>query len=200
MESLNRPGGNATGVELLHSEIESKRLGLLRDLAPKATLFAVILNPTFADFESQLRDIHEAASIIGQQIHVLYASSEPEIEAAFADMQQGHAGALLVASDPYLNTLSGRIATLAARYAVPAMYETRDSVRAGGLASYGVSIAEAYRQVGIYTGRILKGDKPADLPVLRPTKFDLVINLKTAKALGLTVPPGMLAITDEVIE
>ncbi len=198
VESLNRPGGNATGVALLQSEIESKRLGLLRDLAPKATLIAVILNPTFADFESQLRE--KAASNVGQQIHVLHASSEPEIDAAFTDIEQVHAGALLVASDPYLNTLAGRIATLAARYAIPAMYETRDSVRAGGLASYGVSVAQAYQQIGTYTGRILKGEKPADLPVLRPTKFDLVINLKTAKILGLTVPPGMIAITDEVIE
>ena len=200
VESFNRPGGNATGVALLQSEIESKRLGLLRDLAPKATLIAVILNPTFADFESQLRDIQKAASNVGEQIHVLHASSEPEIDAAFTDIEQVHAGALLVASDPYLNTLAGRIATLAARYAIPAMYETRDSVRAGGLASYGVSVAQAYQQIGTYTGRILKGEKPADLPVLRPTKFDLVINLKTAKTLGLTVPSGMLAITDEVIE
>jgi putative ABC transport system substrate-binding protein len=200
VESLNRPGSNATGVALLQSDIESKRLGLLRDLAPKATMIAVILNPTFGDFESQLQDIQEAARKVGQQIHVLHASNEPEIDAAFANLEHVHAGALLVASDPYLNTLSGRIVTLAAHYAVPAIYETRDFVRAGGLASYGVSIADAYRQVGIYTGRILKGEKPADLPVLRPTKFDLVINLKTAKALGLTVPPGMLAITDEVTE
>ena len=200
VQSLNRPGANATGVGLLQAQIESKRLGLLRDLAPTASLIAVLLNPTFTDFDTQLQDIREAAKAVALDIHVLRASTELEIESAFANIAQARAGALLVASDPYFNTLPNQIAALAARYAIPAIYETREFTKAGGLASYGVILEEAYHQVGIYTGRILKGERPADLPIIQPTKFDLVINLKTAKTLSLTVPPGVLAIADEVIE
>ncbi len=200
VQSLNRPGGNATGVGLLQAQIESKRLGLLRDLAPTASLIAVLLNPTFTDFDAQLQDIREAAKTAALEIHVLRASTELEIESAFAKIAQIRAGALLVASDPYFNTLPNQITALATRYAIPAIYETREFIKAGGLASYGVGLEEAYHQVGIYTGRILKGGQPADLPIVQPTKFDLVINLKTAKTLGLTVPLTLQMTADEVIE
>jgi putative tryptophan/tyrosine transport system substrate-binding protein len=199
-QSLNRPGTNATGVGLLQAQIESKRLGLLRDLAPTASLTAVLLNPTFTDFDAQLQDIREAAKTAALEIHVLRASAELEIEAAFAEIAQIHAGALLVASDPYFNTVPNQIVVMATRYAIPAIYETREFTKAGGLASYGVNLEDAYDQIGIYTGRILKGEKPADLPIIQPTKFDFVINLKTAKALSLNVPLTLQMTADEIIE
>jgi putative ABC transport system substrate-binding protein len=200
VQSLNRPGGNATGVSLLITEIEAKRLGLLRELVPTAMLIAVLLNPTFSAFDAQLQDLQQAARALGQRIHILRASHEAEIDAAFATAAQVGAGAVLVAADPFLNSRRDQIVALAARHAIPAIYESREYAVAGGLMSYGVSIADAYRQVGIYTGRILKGEKPIDLPVMQSSRFEFVINLKTAQALGLSVPNSMQLLADEVIE
>jgi putative tryptophan/tyrosine transport system substrate-binding protein len=198
--SLNRPGGNATGVYVFQQVLEGKRLGLLRELVPAAALIAVLLNPTNANFQTQLRGVQDAARALGQQVSILSASTEGDIDTAFAAVTESRAGALLVGSDPFLNSRLDQIVAVAARRAIPAIYEGRDFAMAGGLASYGTSLADAYRQVGIYTGRVLKGEKPADLPVVQPTKFEFVINLKTAKALGLDVPPGLSARADEIIE
>src|SRR5207248_8241782 len=173
--------------------LEGKRLGLLRELVPAAASIAVLLNPTNANFQTQLGSVQEAARTAGQQLNILSAGTERDIDTAFATASESHAGALLVASDPLLDSRIDQIVALAARHAIPAIYEGRDFVIAGGLASYGTSLADAYREVGIYTGRILKGEKPADLPVVQPTKFELVTNLKTAKALGLQVAPGLAA-------
>jgi putative tryptophan/tyrosine transport system substrate-binding protein len=164
-------------------------------------LIAVLLNPTSRDnFNRQMNDVREAARQVGQQLLVLRASSEDEIEAAFATAADRRVSGLLVAADPFMLSCRERLVALAAHYAIPAIYEVREYATAGGLMSYGISLANAYRQAGIYVGRILKGEKPGDLPVLQPTKFDFVINLKTAKALGLTIPPGLLSIADDVIE
>ncbi len=198
--SLNRPGGNATGVYVFQQVLEGKRLGLLRELVPAAALIAVLLNPTNANFQTQLTGVQEAARAAGQQLNILSASSERDIDTAFATMTESRAGALLVGSDPFFNSRLDQIVALAARHVIPAIYEGRDFAMAGGLASYGTSLADAYRQVGIYTVRILKGEKPADLPVVQPTKFEFVINLKTATALGLDVPAGLSASADEIIE
>jgi ABC-type uncharacterized transport system substrate-binding protein len=198
--SFNRPGGNATGVSLMDNELEAKRLGLLRELVPKAPLIAVLLNANSPTFETQSRDVETVARTIGQQILLLDASSESEIDAAFATLLQQGAGGLLVGADPFLVTRREQLVALAARHAIPAIYSLRNFAAAGGLISYGINIPDGYRQAGIYTGRILKGEKPADLPIVQPTKFELVINLNTAKALGLEIPPGVLAIADEVIE
>ena len=198
--SLNRPGRNATGVNFLLTGIEAKRIGLLHDLVPTAALIGVLFNPNNSNFETQLRDVQEAAHSIGQQIHVLHASSEPDIHAAFKTFVQMRVQALLVGGDPFFNGRREQIVTLAAHYAIPTIYELREFAAAGGLMSYGTNLPDSYRQIGIYTARILKGEAPADLPVLQPTKFELVINLKTTKALGITIPPGVLAIADEVIE
>jgi putative tryptophan/tyrosine transport system substrate-binding protein len=195
--SLNRPGGNATGINLIAAELEAKRLGLLHELIPAAVLIGVLLNPKNPNFETQLRDVQSAA--IGQ-VELLNASSRNEIEAAFTTLVSRRAGAISVGSDPFFFAQINQLVELAARHSIPAIYEWREFVAAGGLLSYGVSLAGAYREAGIYVGRILKGEKPADLPVLQPTKFELVINLKTAKALGLDVPDRLLALTEEVIE
>src|SRR6266849_3062266 len=198
--SLNRPGGNTTGVYVFQQVREGKRLGLLHELVPAAALIAVLLNPTNANFQAQLRGVQEAARAVGQQLIIVSASTERDIDTAFAIVTESRAGALLVGSDPFFSSRLDQIVAVAARHVIPAIYEARDFAMAGGLASYGPSLAEACRQVGIYTGRILKGEKPADLPVVQSTKFEFVINLKTAKALGLDVPPGLSARADEIIE
>ena len=200
VDSLNRPGRNVTGVTQLNSELVSKRLGLLHDLIPTATIIGLLLNPNDPRAETQSGDMQEAAHALGLQIHIINASTEGEIDSAFATLARLRAGALIVGTGEFFNSRPEQLAELAARHAMPAFYQLRQFAAAGGLISYGTSITDAYRQAGVYTGRILKGAKPADLPVLRPTKFELIINLKTAKALGLTIPPGVLAIADEVIE
>jgi putative ABC transport system substrate-binding protein len=198
--SYNRPGGNLTGVAFLANELTGKRLELLHELLPKVTTIAALLNLKNRSAVSYRNNLENAARSIGLQVHILAASTEGEINSAFATLAEQKAHALLVASDPFFTSNRGKIVALAARYAVPAIYELRDYVTDGGLISYGSSVPDSYRQAGIYVGRILKGEKPGELPVLQPTKFDLVINLKTAKALGLTVPPTLLATADEVIE
>jgi ABC-type uncharacterized transport system substrate-binding protein len=198
--SLNRPGRNVTGVTQLSSELVSKRLGLLHDLIPTATTIGLLVNPTDPRAETQTRDMQEAAHALGLQIHVLNASTEGEIDTAFANLAQLRAGALFVGTGELFTRRPKQLAALAARQRVPAIYQYREFAAAGGLISYGTSLTDAYRLTGIYTGRVLKGEKPADMPVLQPTKFELVLNLKTAKALGLEIPPGVLAIADEVIE
>ena len=199
--SLARPGGNLTGINFLSGEVVAKRLELLRDLVPAATRVAVLVNPTnAADTETTLREVAAAALTIGFQIQVLNASTSREIEAAFESIGRERPDALFVSPDPFLQSRRVQLAVLAARYTVPATYSGRDYAEAGGLMSYGANVTDAWRQVGVYTGRILKGEKPADLPVMQSTKFELVINLPTARALGLTVPPGLLVSADEVIE
>jgi len=199
--SLNKPGGNATGVSPLLPAMEAKRLGLLREILPNAALVAVLLNPASQDnFSRQLNDVQGAARDVGQQLLVLQASSEEEIEAAFATAAERRANGVLVAADPFMLSRRDRLVALAARYAIPAIYEVREYATAGGLMSYGISLANAYKQAGAYVGRILNGEKPSDLPVLQPTKFNFVINIKTAKALGLTIPDNLLTLADEVIE
>jgi putative ABC transport system substrate-binding protein len=198
--SLSRPGGNITGVYLFTSQIESKRLGLLRALVPGVQLIAVLLNSNRPDYTRQKRDVEEAAHAIGQQIHLLSASNEGEIDAAFATAPQLRPGAMLVGADPFLNSQRDKIIALVARHAIPAIYEQREHALAGGLMSYGTNLTAGYRQAGVYAGRILKGEKPGDLPVVQSTKFEFVINLKTAKALGIDVPPNLSAEADEIIE
>jgi putative ABC transport system substrate-binding protein len=197
---LNRPGANITGATQLSSELVSKRLGLLHDMVPTATIIGLLVNPNDPRAETQSRDMQEAAHTLGLQIHILNASTEGEIDTAFAGLVQLRAGALLVGTGEFFSRRAEQLVALAARHAVPAIYQYRLFVVAGGLITYGTSLTDSYRQAGVYAGRILKGEKPADLPVLRPTKFELIINLKTANALGLTIPPGVLAIADEVIE
>jgi putative ABC transport system substrate-binding protein len=198
--SLARPGGNATGVNIFTTELTEKRLGLLRDLVPAAPTIAVLLNPNFPAAAANVREAEAAARAIGKQVVIFNASSDAEIETAFANLVQAQCRALLVGADPFFNSRRGLIVALAARHAIPAIYEWREFAEAGGLISYGTSLVEAYRQQGIYAGRILKGEKPAELPVVQLSKFELVINLNTAKALGLAIPPGVLAIANEVIE
>jgi putative tryptophan/tyrosine transport system substrate-binding protein len=198
--SLSRPGGNATGVNTFTTELVAKRLGLLRDLIPTASLVAVLVNPNFALAAANAREAEEAARTIGRPIHILRAGNAGDIDAAFATMVQMRARALLVAADPFFNSRRDQIVALAARHAIPAVYEWREFAEAGGLMSYGTSLVDAYRQQGIYAGRILKGEKPADLPVMQLTKFELVINLKTARALGVKISDNLLSIADEVIE
>jgi ABC-type uncharacterized transport system substrate-binding protein len=198
--SLNRPGGNVTGISFMSVELAAKQLGLLRELRPGAARIAVLVDPKFPTTERLLSEVRAAASAIGQQIEVLYVSSDREIETAFTTLIQRGAGALLWGTGEFLFSQRDRVVALAARHRIPAMYILRDYAAAGGLISYAASTTDANRQAGIYAGRILKGEKPGDLPVMLPTKFELVINLKTAKALGLDVPPTLLALADEVIE
>jgi putative tryptophan/tyrosine transport system substrate-binding protein len=198
--SLARPGGNATGVNIFTTELAEKRLGLLHDLIPAASTIAVLLNPNFAPAVVNLQESEVAARAAGRTVVAFHASRDDEIETAFARIIQMRPGALLVGSDPFFNSRREQIVALAARHAIPAIYEWREFAQAGGLMSYGTSLIEAYRQQGVYAGRILKGEKPADLPVVQLSKFELIINLITAKTLGLTFPPGLLAIADEVIE
>jgi putative tryptophan/tyrosine transport system substrate-binding protein len=198
--SLNRPGGNVTGVSSMAGELGSKRGGLLQELVPRATRLAALVNPNNPLAQAFVADIHAAAPAIGQQIEVFTASTSRDIDTAFAKLVEKQADALLVGPDALFVSLRVQIATLAARHAVPAIYPFRDDAEAGGLMSYGPSNTDLVRQAGMYTGRVLKGEKPADMPILRATKFELVINLKTAKALGLEIPPTFLARADEVIE
>jgi putative ABC transport system substrate-binding protein len=198
--SFNRPGGNVTGVSFVASALMAKRLGLLHQLVPKAALVGVLVNPNYPEAELQRQELREAAGTIGQQTFVVSASTESEIETGFAALKQQGADALLVANDPFFVSRRNQIAALAARHALPAIYFLREFAAVGGLMSYGASLTNASRETGIYTGRILKGEKPAELPVSQPTKFEFVINLKTAKALGLEVPAQLLALADEVIE
>jgi putative ABC transport system substrate-binding protein len=199
--SLARPRGNATGINFLTTEVLAKRLGLLHELVPKAARVVVLVNPTnIPSAEGTLRDVPEAARAIGLQTQILKASTSREIEAAFATIALDRADALFVAPDGFFNTRRVQFATLATHYRIPAAYASREQVETGGLMSYGTDILDMYRQVGVYTGRILKGDKPADLPVMQSTKFEFVINLQTARVLGLEVPPTLLVRADEVIE
>jgi putative ABC transport system substrate-binding protein len=199
--SLNRPGGNVTGVSFLNSVLAAKRLELLRQIAPKATIIAAMSeNSSSPDIESERRDLLAAAQAIGQQLIVLNVSSDREIETAFTTLVQHEAGALHVGTGAFMNSRRERIVALATRHRIPAIYNWREAVAAGGLMSYAPSITDAYRQTGIYAGRILKGEKPSDLPVMLPTKFELVLNPKTAKALGVEIPDRLLALADEVIE
>jgi putative ABC transport system substrate-binding protein len=198
--SLARPGGNLTGVSFLTAELHPKRFELLSELVPQAKVIALLVDPNMSSTERVIRDVQEAARPNGVQLHILKASTESEIDAAFASLVQRQAGALVVSENPFFYYRREQIVALAARRTVPAIYEFRQFATAGGLISYGASITAIYRQVGIYTGRILKGAKPADLPVVQPTTFELVVNLKTAKALGLTIPPSILSRADEVIE
>jgi putative ABC transport system substrate-binding protein len=198
--SLNRPGGNVTGVSFLAPELGAKHLGLLRELRPGAARIAVLDDPKFPTTERFVADVRAAASAIGQQIEVFYASSDREIETAFTTLVQRGADALLAGSGGFMYSHRERIVALAARHRIPAIYILRDYVQAGGLMSYAASITDTYRQAGIYAGRILKGEKPGDLPVVLPTKFELVINSMRAKALGLEIPDKLIALADEVIE
>ncbi len=200
VSSINRPGGNTTGVYLFLTELNTKKLGLLRDLLPQAKVIAVFLNPTSQNAETQSTDLQAAGNSLGFQIDITNASTELEIEAGFATLVKRQTSALIVGNDPFFISRRDQFAKLAARNAIPAVYDAREYTDAGGLMSYGTSIQNAYRQAGVYIGRILKGEQPGDLPVLRPTKFELVLNLKAARALGVTFPPGLLAIADEVIE
>ena len=197
--SLNRPGGNVTGVSPLLSALGSKRLELLHLLVPKAAVIGVLVNPNY-DADLQVREVQGAAVALGLKLKIIPASTEAEIDKAFTTLAQQGEAALFVANDPYFDSHRDQIIALAARDAIPAMYYTRGYAAAGGLISYGSNIADAYRQAGVYAGKVLKGAKPANLPVLQPTNFELIINLKTAKALGLDVPDKLLALADEVIE
>jgi ABC-type uncharacterized transport system substrate-binding protein len=198
--SFNRPGGNLTGINIFTTTLEAKRLGLLHELVPQAAAIGVLLNANFPAAERQLRDVQGAARAIGLQIHALRANIDREIEVAFETVASQRIAALAVAASPFFTTRRDKIVALAARHAVPTMYTAREYAVDGGLMSYGIDVPDVYRQIGLYAARILKGAKPADLPVLQPTKFETVINLKTAKALRLTIPDKLLALADEVIE
>jgi putative ABC transport system substrate-binding protein len=200
VNSLNRPGGNITGVSFISSALAAKQLELLRQLVPKATVMAALVDPNYTNAEIQLRNVQEAARSAGVQLRVVKASNAREIDAAFASLIQQRADALITQGGAFFFSRRNQIVALATRHAVPAIYPLRDYAAAGGLMSYGASNTDAYRHVGVYAGRILKGEKPAEMPVLQPTKFELAINLTSAKVLGLDVPDRLLALTDEVIE
>lgn len=198
--SLNRPGGNLTGATFLTANLGAKRLGLLRELVPGAEVVALLANPDKSVGQVQIKDVTEAARALGQKLLVLDGGSDSKIEAAFAALATQHVSALLVGADPFFDTRRERLVALASRHRMPAIYQFREYAVAGGLMSYGTSITEMYRLVGVYVGRILKGEKPADLPVVQVTKFELVINLKTARSLGVKISDNLLSIADEVIE
>jgi putative ABC transport system substrate-binding protein len=198
--SFNRPAGNATGVGLLTTELEAKRLGLMHELVPKAALVSVLINPINPPSVDQAREVQQAALSIDQRLQILYASTPQELDSAFAVLVRQRADGLLVGADPFFDTQRDRIVEFAAQQRLPALYQFREYAVAGGLMSYGVNITDGYHQVGAYAGRILKGEKPADLPVVQPTRFEFVINLQTARMLGLEIPPTLLARADEVIE
>jgi putative ABC transport system substrate-binding protein len=200
VESWNRPGGNATGITFPTTRMEPKRLGLLRDLVPGVHLVGVLLNPRLPGAERQLQDIEEAARAVDQPIAVARASTDEELDAAFSALVKEGVGALLVCADPYFDSRRERLLGFAQQHRLPAIYQFREYAVAGGLLSYGISITDAYRQYGVYTASILKGAKPADLPVMQTTKFETVINLKTAKALGIKISDNLLSLADEVIE
>jgi putative ABC transport system substrate-binding protein len=198
--SFNRPGGNITGVSALSAELGPKRLELLHEMVPAATIIGLLVNPTNPTSENTSRDLQAAARTLGLRLQVLHASDEREIEAAFAALPQLRASGLAIGNDPFFNSRSEQLAGLVLRHAIPTIYQFREFAAAGGLMSYGTSITESYRLAGVYSGRIIKGDKPADLPVQQVTKVELILNLKTAKALGITVPITLLGRADEVIE
>jgi putative ABC transport system substrate-binding protein len=198
--SINRPGGNLTGVSSLNVELDPKRLELLHELVPEAKIVGLLVNPTNRNAEILSRDLQAAARRLGLELHVLHASTERDFETVFASLVQLRAGALVIGTDGYFFSQSERLAALSVRHAVPTIFQYRDFAAAGGLTSYGGSLLDIYRQVGVYTGRVLKGEKPADLPVQQTTKVELIINLKTAKALGLTVPLPLIGRADGVIE
>jgi ABC-type uncharacterized transport system substrate-binding protein len=200
VSSLNRPGGNLTGVSSLNVEVTPKRLQILHEAVPTASVVAVLVNPTSPTTDSQLKNVQPAAQARGLQLHVLHASTERDLDTVFATLLQLRAGGLVVASDTFFAMHSEQLAALTIRHAVPTIHQSRDFAIAGGLMSYGGSFVESHRQAGVYTGRVLKGDKPADLPVQQVTKFELFINLKTAKTLGLTFPLSLLGRADQVIE
>jgi putative ABC transport system substrate-binding protein len=198
--NLSRPGGNITGVNILTTELATKRIGLLRDLVPAASIIAHLVNPNFPTTETNVKEVETAARVLGLEIVLLKASSKSSVEAAFTSMRERRVGALLVGADPVFNSLRDQIVAFAARDAIPAIFEQREFAVAGGLMSYGTSLTDSYHQMGNYAGRILKGEKPADLPIVQAAKFELVINLKAAKSLNVTVPFGLLNAADEVIE
>jgi putative ABC transport system substrate-binding protein len=198
--SLNRPGGNVTGVSLVAAALDEKKMGLLHELVPKTSVVAGLVNPNYPGAKTQADNIREAASHLGVKVIALIAGTDEEIDAAFAGAVQQGAGAMLVSSDPFFNSRSGHFVAAAARHSIPVIYPQSEYVRGDGLISYGPDLSDGYRNGGVYVGKILKGAKPAELPVMQPTKFELVINLKTAKTLGLAVPPTLLATADEVIE
>jgi putative ABC transport system substrate-binding protein len=198
--SIGRPGGNATGVNILTAELETKRLGLLHEVLPKGAVIAHLINPNYVPSEGAARNVEAAGQAMGREIVLLRATTETEIDAVFAALPQKKVGGLLVAADPFFNARRDQIVLWSVRQGLPAAYEQREFTMAGGLMSYSTSLTDAYRQLGIYAGRILKGEKPADLPVVQSAKFELVVNLKTARTLGLTLPSGLMSIIDEVIE
>ena len=198
--NLSRPGGNITGIAMMAVEMETKRLQLLHDLAPAASSLAILLNPSNAQAQAQEREAHRAARVIGRQVLVLKAGTEQEIEGAFAALVRERAGALLIGADTFFASTAVLFVVLTAHHSIPTVYPFRSYVDAGGLMSYGSSLLDAYRQTGVYTGRVLKGEKPGDLPIVQPIKFELVINLKTARAVGIAIPPTLVARADEVIE
>ncbi|MFL5084224.1 MAG: ABC transporter substrate-binding protein [Xanthobacteraceae bacterium] len=198
--SFNKPGGNLTGVHQLTAMLGAKRLGLLREVAPRAALMGVLINPSFPPAAAMLKDAEKAAASLGIRVLALNATTESEFEPAFSTLAREQASALLIGADPFFNSRRDLLVALAARYRVPTIYEFREFALAGGLMSYGTSLSDSYRQAGNYAGRLLKGARPAELPIVESSKFELVVNLKTAKALGLEVPPGLLTAADEVIE
>ncbi len=200
VESLSRPGGNITGMSLFNASLSAKRIALMHELVPTATTIAYLTNPANPATRIEVASAQEAAKSSGIAVRVFNASSEPELEQAFSDLAAQHIGAVIVAGEPFFDSRRAFIVQLAARHAIPASYGWRENVTLGGLVSYGTSISGSYRSAGVYCGRILKGERPAELPVMQPTTFELAINLKTAKALGLTVPPALLTAADEVIE